>query len=102
MHPLQHSSQKGLNEKLTTKDPPHAIISDDEEYALPPRQKRHAIHRDESTSHQPKLFTNDDEEHVLHAKRVKKNHPEKRPHDDLHPKFAHKRKPQKTQDTTSS
>ena len=84
MHPLQHSSQKGLNEKLTTKDPPQAIISDDEEYALPPRKKRHAIHKDESTGHRHKLFTNDDEEHVLHTKRFKKSHTKKRPHEDPH------------------
>ena len=102
MHPLQHSSQKGLNEKQTTNVPPQAIISDDEEYALPPRKKRHAIHQDESTSHQPKLFSNDNEEQVLHTKRVKKNHTKKRPHDDLQPKSPHKRKPQRTQDTASS
>ena len=102
MHPLQHSSQKGLNEKQTTNIPPHTIVSDDEEYALPPRKKRHAIHQDESTGHQPKLVTNDDEEHVLHTKRVKKNHAKKRPHDDLQPKPPHKHKPQKNQDTASS
>ena len=102
MHPSQHSSQKDLNEKQTTNIPPQAIISDDEEYALPPRKNRHAIHQVESTSHQPKLFINDDEEHLLHTKRVKKNHTKKRPHDDLQPKSPHKRKPQRTQDTASS
>ena len=102
IHPVQGSSQKGLNEKQTTNIPPHTIVSDDEDYALPPRKKRHAIHQDESTGHQPKLVTNDDEEHGLHTKRVKKNHEKKQPHDDLQPKPPHKRKPQKNQDTTSS
>ena len=95
-------SRKGLNEKQTTNIRPQATTSDDEEYALPPRKKRHAIHQDESTGDQPKFFTNDDEEHVSHAKLVQKNQAKKRPHDDLQPKSPHKRKPQKNQDTASS
>ena len=102
MHPLQHCSKQGFDEMQRTKIPTHTIISDNEAYALSPRKKMYAIHNDQSISHQLKLFTNDDKEHVLHTKRVNKNDTKKQTREDVHHNSLRRRKPQKTKDTTSS